>query len=107
MSAGAFESGRSRLLTRHRWVKARGIARVLWFVALAALPIAFAASGVYYLDLQVYRTGGVAWLQGVPLYVDFPAALDGPRLPFTYPPIAAVRWNRSSRRSSSDRSTWC
>ncbi|MDX8031913.1 glycosyltransferase 87 family protein [Lentzea sp. BCCO 10_0856] len=90
MSADAFESGRRRLLTRHRWVKARGVARVLWFVALAVLPIAFAALGVHHLDLQVYRTGGFAWLQGVPLYVDFPGALDGPRLPFTYPPIAAV-----------------
>jgi alpha-1,2-mannosyltransferase len=90
MSADAFESGRRRLLTRHRWVKARGITRVLWFVALAALPIAFAAWGVHHLDLQVYRTGGLAWRQGVPLYVGFPGALDGPRLPFTYPPIAAV-----------------
>jgi alpha-1,2-mannosyltransferase len=90
MSADAFESGRRRLLTRHRWVRARGILRVLWFVALAALPIALATWGAHYLDLQVYRTGGVAWLQGVPLYVDFPGALDGPRLPFTYPPIAAV-----------------
>jgi alpha-1,2-mannosyltransferase len=90
MSADAFESGRRRLLTRHRWVKARGITRVLWFVTLAALPIAFAAWGVHHLDLQVYRTGGVAWRQGVPLYVGFPGALDGPRLPFTYPPIAAV-----------------
>lgn len=90
MSAAAFESGRRRLLTRHRWVKARGIVRVLWFVALAALPITLAVLGAYHLDLQVYRTGGLAWLQGVPLYVDFPGALDGPRLPFTYPPIAAV-----------------
>ncbi|MEU3642730.1 glycosyltransferase 87 family protein [Lentzea sp. NPDC034063] len=90
MSAGAFESGRRRLLTRHRWVAARGIVRVLWFVALAALPISLIGMGFYFLDLQVYRTGGVAWLQGQALYVDFPGALDGPRLPFTYPPIAAV-----------------
>jgi alpha-1,2-mannosyltransferase len=90
MSPAAFESGRRRLLARHRWVSARRIVRVLWFVALAAVPVVLAALGSYYLDLQVYRTGGVAWLQGVPLYVGFPGTLDGPRLPFTYPPIAAV-----------------
>jgi alpha-1,2-mannosyltransferase len=37
-------------------------------------------------DLGVYRSGGAAWLHGVPLYTDaFPS-----RLPFTYPPVAAV-----------------
>lgn len=90
MSPAAFESGRRRLLARHQWVSARRIVRVLWFVALAAVPVVLAGLGSYYLDLQVYRTGGVAWLQGVPLYIDFPGTLDGPRLPFTYPPIAAV-----------------
>ncbi|MDX8141201.1 glycosyltransferase 87 family protein [Lentzea sp. BCCO 10_0061] len=90
MSAGAFESGRRRLLTRHRWVAARKVVRVLWFVALSALPISLMGMGFYFLDLQVYRTGGVAWLQGQALYVGFPGSLDGPRLPFTYPPIAAV-----------------
>lgn len=90
MSPAAFESGRRRLLAWHRWVSARRFVRVLWFVALAAVPVVLAGLGSYYLDLQVYRTGGVAWLQGVPLYVDFPGTLDGPRLPFTYPPIAAV-----------------
>lgn len=90
MSAAAFESGRRRLLTRHRWVAARRVVRVLWFVALAVLPLALAGTGAYYIDLQVYRTGGVAWLREVPLYAGFPGELDGPRLPFTYPPIAAV-----------------
>ncbi|GGN03305.1 membrane protein [Lentzea pudingi] len=90
MSVEAFESGRKRLLARNRWVAARKVVRVLWFVALAAVPISLAGLGFYFLDLQVYRTGGEAWLQGHALYVDFPGSLDGPRLPFTYPPIAAV-----------------
>ncbi len=90
MSAEAFDSGRRRIQARHRWGRARGVLRVLWYVTLGLLPVALAVGGVYYLDLQVYRTGGLAWLQGVPLYVDFPGPLDGPRLPFTYPPIAAV-----------------
>jgi alpha-1,2-mannosyltransferase len=43
------------------------------------------------IDLRVYRTGGLAWLDGFPLYDEsFPGPLPGPALPFTYPPIAAV-----------------
>lgn len=90
MSAEAFDIGRRRIRTRHSWVKARRAVRVLWFLALGLLPVVLAATGVYYLDLQVYRAGGLAWLRDVPLYVGFPGPLDGPRLPFTYPPIAAV-----------------
>ncbi|MGI5501332.1 glycosyltransferase 87 family protein [Lentzea sp. CA-135723] len=90
MSADAFEAGRTRLLTRHRWTTARKVVRAIWVVVLLVLPIKMAAMGAYYLDLQVYRTGGLAWLRDVPLYVGFPGPLDGPNLPFTYPPIAAV-----------------
>jgi alpha-1,2-mannosyltransferase len=37
-------------------------------------------------DLMVYRVGGTAWLDGIPLYTtEFPY-----RLPFTYPPVSAV-----------------
>jgi alpha-1,2-mannosyltransferase len=56
-----------------------------WAVALVLLL----DSGL--IDLQVYRTGGQAWSDGVPLYDrTFPAPLPGPALPFTYPPLAAV-----------------
>jgi alpha-1,2-mannosyltransferase len=46
----------------------------------------------YRIDIDVYRMGGNAWLQGQPLYADGAmfhtrAGLD---LPFTYPPLAAV-----------------
>jgi len=46
----------------------------------------------YRIDIDVYRMGGRAWLDGSPLYSDgvlFPteAGLD---LPFTYPPLAAI-----------------
>lgn len=46
----------------------------------------------YRIDIDVYRMGGQAWLDGRPLYADgvlftTEAGLD---LPFTYPPLAAV-----------------
>lgn len=46
----------------------------------------------YRIDIDVYRMGGQAWLDGKPLYADGAmfhtrAGLD---LPFTYPPLAAV-----------------
>ncbi|OBK72241.1 glycosyltransferase family 87 protein [Mycobacterium sp. 1274761.0] len=46
----------------------------------------------YRIDIDVYRMGGRAWLDGKPLYADGAmfqtrAGLD---LPFTYPPLAAI-----------------
>jgi alpha-1,2-mannosyltransferase len=46
----------------------------------------------YRIDIDVYRMGGRAWLDGSPLYSDgilFPTSA-GLNLPFTYPPLAAV-----------------
>lgn len=64
----------------------------VWLAAMvAALVVVLVRSGTGLIDLRVYRVGGEAWLQGVRLYADgFPKPLDGPALPFTYPPIAAV-----------------
>ena len=43
----------------------------------------------YHIDFDVYRSGGRALIDGVPLYtVSFP--VGGIELPFTYPPIAAI-----------------
>jgi alpha-1,2-mannosyltransferase len=65
-----------------------GVALALWAFAL---PNLLGSEQQGLIDLRVYRTGGLAWLQGVSLYDPaFPAPLDGPRLPFTYPPLAAV-----------------
>jgi alpha-1,2-mannosyltransferase len=46
--------------------------------------------GPYRIDLDVYRIGGHAWLTGKDLYGHLPRTASGARLPFTYPPIAAV-----------------
>ncbi|MGU3502831.1 glycosyltransferase 87 family protein [Mycobacterium sp. C31M] len=47
---------------------------------------------IYRIDIDVYRMGGRAWLDGTPLYADSTefqtqAGID---LPFTYPPLSAV-----------------
>lgn len=46
----------------------------------------------YRIDIEVYRMGGQAWLDGRPLYADgatFHTRI-GLDLPFTYPPLAAI-----------------
>ncbi|MGH3186699.1 MAG: glycosyltransferase 87 family protein [Streptosporangiaceae bacterium] len=45
--------------------------------------------GPYRIDLGAYRVGGLTWLHGQSLYGQVPV-IQGLRLPFTYPPIAAV-----------------
>ncbi|OBF52314.1 glycosyltransferase 87 family protein [Mycolicibacterium monacense] len=46
----------------------------------------------YRIDIDVYRMGGRAWLDGSPLYADGAmfATEGGLDLPFTYPPLAAI-----------------
>ncbi|KUI40153.1 glycosyltransferase 87 family protein [Mycobacterium sp. GA-2829] len=46
----------------------------------------------YRIDIDVYRMGGRAWLDGDPLYADGAmfATQGGLDLPFTYPPLAAT-----------------
>lgn len=46
--------------------------------------------GPYHIDLDVYRIGGQTWLHHGDLYGPLPATQAGLRLPFSYPPIAAV-----------------
>ncbi|HLR98397.1 MAG TPA: glycosyltransferase 87 family protein [Mycolicibacillus parakoreensis] len=73
--------------------------RVAWriFQVLTAVALAGASWWVlthwpYRIDIDVYRMGGRAWLDGLPLYTDgvlFPTR-SGLNLPFTYPPLAAI-----------------
>jgi alpha-1,2-mannosyltransferase len=46
--------------------------------------------GPYHIDLDVYRIGGQTWLHDGNLYGSLPPTVQGIRLPFSYPPIAAV-----------------
>ena len=72
-------------------------------VALAACLVAFAGYAfialhgaigstiqIEHIDLNVYRAGARAVLDGADLYGTLPAAAPGIDLPFTYPPIAAL-----------------
>ena len=49
----------------------------------------------YRIDIDVYRMGGRAWLDGRPLYADgvMFQTRGGLELPFTYPPLAAVAFS--------------
>jgi len=85
-------AGRLASITSERGLRiARRVALAVWAVTFVALPLYLV--GLQHndmLDLQVYRNGGLAWLNGVSLYDGFPGPLPGPRLPFTYPPLSAV-----------------
>ena len=57
-----------------------------WAAGVAAVTVTVLLVATYPVDLAVYRSGGAAWLHGIPLYTsEFPSSL-----PFTYPPVAAV-----------------
>jgi alpha-1,2-mannosyltransferase len=61
--------------------------------AIAAFLVSYSRHGVgfgpYRIDLGVYRMGGQTWLHGGDLYRQV-LVTGGLRLPFTYPPVAAV-----------------
>jgi alpha-1,2-mannosyltransferase len=74
-------------------------ATIAWrlFQLLTAAGLAWAAWRLlghtpYRIDVDVYRMGGQAWLDGRPLYADgvMFRTRGGLDLPFTYPPLAAI-----------------
>lgn len=70
-------------MTRQRFV----VPAALLLALTPFLYVLYAGS----LDLKVYRTGGYAWLHGISLYSEhFADFVPGIRLPFTYPPLAAI-----------------
>ncbi|MBV8927935.1 MAG: DUF2029 domain-containing protein [Mycobacteriaceae bacterium] len=73
--------------------------RVAWrlFQVLAATALVYVAWQLlvhppYRIDVDVYRMGGQAWLDGQPLYAGNAMfhTRGGLDLPFTYPPLAAI-----------------
>jgi alpha-1,2-mannosyltransferase len=75
---------------RVRWVALFG-ARI---AMLAMLTVSVTGGRVrfpaYRLDLDVYRLGSTVLLHGGTLYGTLPLTQNGLRLPFTYPPFAAI-----------------
>ena len=74
-----------------RWARVTLVAVNL--AAVAAFLVSYSRHGVgfgpYRIDLGVYRMGGQTWLHGGDLYRQV-LVTGGLRLPFTYPPVAAV-----------------
>jgi alpha-1,2-mannosyltransferase len=72
----------------------RGLVVAVNLAALTFFLLSWSGHGVgfahYRIDLDVYRIGGQAWVHGGNLYGTLPATAAGIRLPFSYPPIAAV-----------------
>lgn len=62
----------------------------VFFVSLLTYQGGSLNFGVYRLDLDVYRDGAHAWMQGRALYGVLPPISNGLLEPFTYPPISAV-----------------
>ena len=74
-----------------RWARVALVAVNL--AAATAFLLSYSRHGVgfgpYRIDLGVYRMGGQTWLRGGDLYRQV-LVIPGLRLPFTYPPVAAI-----------------
>ncbi|WP_187366376.1 glycosyltransferase 87 family protein [Trebonia kvetii] len=79
---------------RRRFVLALAALVLVNLGAVLYFLLSFSGRGIgfgpYHIDLDVYRIGGRTWLHGGDLYGPLPATRQGVRLPFSYPPIAAV-----------------
>lgn len=86
-------TGFAGLLTRPASRRARVALVAVNLAAVAAFLVSYSRHGVgfgpYRIDLGVYRMGGQTWLHGGDLYRQV-LVTGGLRLPFTYPPAAAV-----------------
>jgi alpha-1,2-mannosyltransferase len=74
---------------RNAW---SALLQLLGFAALGYAAWRLVGHTPYRIDIDVYRMGGQAWLDGRPLYddgVQFHTPI-GLNLPFTYPPLAAI-----------------
>jgi alpha-1,2-mannosyltransferase len=74
--------------------RARVLLVALNLAAVACYVLSVTGHGVgfgrYRIDLDVYRIGSQVWLRHGNLYGTLPLTSSGVRLPFSYPPIAAV-----------------
>jgi alpha-1,2-mannosyltransferase len=77
---------------RSRWARGGLIAANV--AAITFFLLSYSRHGVgfgpYRIDLDVYRIGSAVWLHGGRLYGPLPPTTAGARLPFSYPPVAAM-----------------
>ncbi len=87
-------AGLAGLLRRPTSAIARALLVAVNVAAAAFFLVKFTRHGIgfapYRLDLDVYRIGGRVWLGHGDLYGVLPVTSAGARLPFSYPPLAAV-----------------
>ena len=87
-------AGLAGLPRRPASAAARALLVAVNLAAAAFFLLKFTRHGIsfapYRLDLDVYRIGGRVWLRHGDLYGVLPATSVGVKLPFSYPPIAAV-----------------
>jgi alpha-1,2-mannosyltransferase len=85
--------GLAGLFRRPASRRARAALVAVNLAAIAVFLLSFSRHGVgfgpYRIDLGVYRMGGQTWLHGGDLYQQI-LVMPGLRLPFTYPPVAAI-----------------
>jgi alpha-1,2-mannosyltransferase len=73
------------------WLRAhRALLAVIAVAELAAMIMVTAIDPHVHIDGEVYRLGTRAWLTGHDLYHNLPATISGLKLPFIYPPFAAI-----------------
>ena len=68
----------------------RGLVIALGIAELIAVLMVSTISPHDHIDGEVYRLGARAWLAGQDMYGPLPATESGLRLPFIYPPFAAI-----------------
>jgi alpha-1,2-mannosyltransferase len=90
----ALSAAPDRLLSRPATLTGRVLLVVVNLAAVAFYQLTVRHNrisfGPYRIDLDVYRIGSSVWLRHGDLYGVLPATSSGARLPFSYPPIAAV-----------------
>ncbi len=86
--------GRGWLPARPGALPARALLAAVNLAAAGFFLLSFSGHGAgfgpYRIDLDVYRIGGRVWLRGGDLYGSLPPTAAGVRLPFSYPPFAAI-----------------
>ena len=81
------QAGRS---LRERLREQRALIAVIVVAELIAVALTSGFSQHDWIDGEVYQLGAKAWVAGSDIYHNLPATESGLRLPFIYPPFAAI-----------------